>query len=103
MEDEKMYYLMTNPKCNEIHIFEMKFIRIDDNKRIYGFYQKTNKLERYKCICKAYEHTEMEDIKNIPENKVLSNEYDMRKLCAEIGRPICGTCISSLYGTFPTH
>ena len=94
---------MTNPKCNEIHIFEMKFIRIDDNKRIYGFYQKTDKLERYKCICKAYEHTEMENIKNIPENKVLSNEYDMRKLCAEIGRPICGTCISSLYGTFPTH
>ena len=99
--DEKMYYLMKNSESNEIHIFEMRFIGIDDNKRIYDFYQKPDKLERYKCICKAYEHIEMENIKNIPENKLLSNECDMRKLCAKIGRPVCGTCISSLYGTFP--
>ena len=32
-----------------------------------------------------------------------SSKDDMRKLCTEIGRHVCGTCISSLYGTFPTH
>jgi hypothetical protein len=101
MEDEKMYYLMTNPKCNEIHIFEMKFIRIDNNKKIYGFYQKPDKLERYKCICKAYEYTRMAKITTISKSKLLGNEIDIRKECAEIGRPVCGICISSLYGTFP--
>ena len=95
---------MKNPECNEIHIFEMKYIETrEDGLRIYDFYKKSDSLERYKCICKAFEHTKMEKIKNIPENELLSNEYDMRKLCAKIGRPVCGTCISSLYGTFPTH
>ena len=99
--EERMYYLMKNPECNEIHIFEMKFIRIEDNDRIYDFYPKSDKLERYKCICKAFEHTRMAKITNISKSKLLGNEIDIRKECAEIGRPVCGTCISSLYGTFP--
>jgi hypothetical protein len=99
--DEKMYYLMKNSESNEIHIFEMRFIGIDDNKRIYDFYQKPDKLERYKCICKAYEYTRMAKITTISKSKLLGNEIDIRKECAEIGRPVCGICISSLYGTFP--
>ena len=67
--EEKMYYLMKNPECNEIPIFEMKFIRIEDNDRIYDFYLKSDKLERYKCICKALEHTRMEQITNTSNSK----------------------------------
>ena len=43
----------------------------------------------------------MAKITNISKSKLLGNEIDILKECAEIGRPICGTCISSLYGTFP--
>lgn len=42
----------------------------------------------------------MAKITNISKSKLLGNEIDIRKECAEIGRPVCGTCISSLYGTF---
>ena len=44
----------------------MKYIETrEDGLRIYDFYKKSDSLERYKCICKAFEHTKMEKITQI--------------------------------------
>ena len=47
-----------------------------------------------KSICQRTEKTESE--KNIFSWK---DEKEARKLCAEIGRKVCGTCVSHLYLT----
>lgn len=97
---QSMYLLMKNPNSQykELHIFEMKFIRVDEKGRsIYDFYPHSDKEERYKCQCKALEHGYLKYYE--PQPKVY-NENDIREKCAKIGRQVCGRCISTLYGDY---
>lgn len=100
MNKETMYILMknSNSPVDELHIFEMKFVRVDEHGRdIYTFYPKSDSKERYKCLCKALEVT---DVDCYDRNKNVHNENDIRRIAASIGRQVCGRCISTLYGDF---
>lgn len=39
----------------------------------------------------------MAKITNISKSKLLGNEIDIRKECAEIGRPVCGGLVYLLF------
>lgn len=100
MNKETMYILMKNSNSlvDELHIFEMKFVRVDEKgKPKYTFFPKTDQKERYKCLCKALENDEV-DYYTVAH--YVYNEKDMRTKCANIGRQVCGVCISTLYGDF---
>ena len=74
----ELYYLMknANKQNNELHIFAG---------------------ESDKCICKKLN---LADTVEIEDSDRIVNESEMRKICAEKGRMVCGTCIASLYGNF---
>ena len=73
----ELYYLMKNAKQNdELHIFAG---------------------ESDKSICKKLN---LADTVEIEDSDKIIDENKMRKLCAEKGRKVCGTCIASLYGNF---
>jgi len=99
MNKETMYILMknSNSPVDELHIFEMRFLRInEEGRKEYCFYPKSDPQERYKCLCKALEVYDVEYCKK----KTLHNEDEIRMICANIGRQVCGRCISTLYGDF---
>lgn len=97
--EKKMYCLMKNPnnENEELHIFEMKFHHFEGNEPIYYFYPKSDKDEKYKCICKKFQYDILEETK---ESNEVYDEIGMRELCAKRGRQVCGICIASLYGNF---
>lgn len=86
-----------NSKNEEYHIFEVKLVQILGRNKTYSFYRKPD--PRYDCICKAMNCDEAEKIEK-ERLEEFYNEKDMRQKCAEIGRQVCGICVSSLYGTF---
>ena len=94
---------MKNPNSSteEFHIFEMK---LESNGK-YNFYPNTDPEKRCYCICKALHWKDAETefiLKNIGlKFNNPCGEIKIREICAKIGRQVCGTCISSLYGNFP--
>lgn len=75
--EKDLYYLMENPDSpnKELHIFK-------------------NKEDEYFC-----EKLSIHDARkiNVSEPKT---EREMRFLCADIGKKVCGICIAELYGDY---
>lgn len=74
----EFYYLMQNRnnRSNELHIFAG---------------------ESDISICKKLN---IKDATDIQDSDKIVDENEMRELCCEKGRQVCGTCVSSLYGNF---
>jgi len=78
-----LYSLIQNKETSEVHIFKSE---IDNNGKC--------KLSEKESICEGVSYSK--------EDKVLDtclDEYSARMKCAELGRKVCGTCVSSLYKT----
>ena len=91
MAKEKLYGILKNVNVEneELHIIEVEIDKYDNNRKpIYVAVTE-------KCICKRLKHNEGRFLE-----KSVGNEVDMRYLCAERGRQVCGTCVSNLYGNF---
>lgn len=75
--EEDLYYLMRNPSSpnGELHIF-----RNDEDK----------------CFCEKL------SIRNAQRTNAseLKAEREMRFLCADIGKKVCGICVAELYGDY---
>lgn len=78
-----VYTLKRKRDTEELHLFKGKMIGdkecTSENKSICGMMDKS------------------ESSRNIFACK---NESEARKLCAEIGRTVCGVCVSHLYASF---
>lgn len=75
--EKDLYYLMENPDSpnKELHIF---------------------KNEEDECFCEKLSIYDARKI-NVSEPKT---EREMRFLCADIGKKVCGICIAELYGDY---
>lgn len=76
-------YTLKKKDTDEYHIFEGDMYDNDNE-------CTSNKIS----ICE--EMSKSESLKNIFACK---NEEEARKMCAEYGRKVCGTCVSHLYKT----
>lgn len=82
---EKVVYTLKKRKdTEELHLF--RAIPTSDNKQC-----TPNKIS----ICKKMDKDESSG--NI---FTCASENDARKKCAEIGRPVCGICVSTLYTSY---
>lgn len=90
MAKEKLYDIIKNVNVEneELHIIEVEIDDYDND----GNPKYVVSTE--KCICKRLGYNEG------GLEKSVGNEVDMRYLCAERGRQVCGTCVSNLYGNF---
>ena len=91
ISSEKPYGLVQNIKTGEIHIFKWH------NSENGDFSNKAD------CICNyEFENNEYKiyefNTNGIPINKMFEEE-EVRFICSKIGKGVCGTCISSFYGT----
>jgi len=86
MPKSKAYTFKTKNDTHEIHIHEGDFTD-----------SPTRCNSNEKSICK--ESDKATSTNNIPFGICL-NEDEARKRAAEIGRGVCGTCVSHLYTTY---
>lgn len=80
---KKVYTLREKENTDELHLFEGE-MKPDGgctaNRESVCTEMSYNEGSRNKFACK--------------------DEHDARKMCAEIGRAVCGTCVSHLYATY---
>ena len=81
---DKVYSLKRKKDTEELHLFEA-IMAVD----------KKNCTPNTKSICKEMLTTESDQ-----NNFTCLYEADARKKCADIGRPVCGTCVSHLYESY---
>lgn len=77
----KAYTLKKKQETKELHLFEGDMTTTGCNSKSTSICEKMKKLESEKNIFTCF------------------NEGEARKKCAEIGRDVCGICVSHLYST----
>lgn len=83
-QDEVAYSFFRYANTEEVHVFEGKFT-------------PANCTAKFACICAKIEDRRKEEMEVV---ETCLNEYDARLYAANLGREVCGICISSLYATF---
>lgn len=79
----KAYSFIKSAKTEEIHIFEGDFTTNGCN-------------AENKCICKKVQQSEGAWI----DGSICLEQQQAREKAANIGRPVCGDCVSHLYTTY---
>lgn len=78
------YSLLRYKDTNEIHIFK-------------GQFTEKSCTAQYTSICKKVTDRRNEDIENV---KTCLDEDEARQVAADIGRDVCGICVSHLYSNY---
>ncbi len=93
--ENNTYHIVKNKKTKQYHIYTNQTI----NNSTLVDYLKSRM--NYKMICNP-ENTEhsIQLYFNEIDAFLTLNEKQTREKCADLGRVICGTCISHLYGNF---
>jgi hypothetical protein len=78
------YSLLRYKDTNEIHIFK-------------GHFTEKSCTAQYSSICKKVTDWRNEEIENV---KTCLDEDETRHIAADIGRDVCGICVSHLYSNY---
>lgn len=79
---------------------EYSILEKHDTGEYHIFYSETkadeNCYPKFSSIC-----NKMNSSERGPDVKLIcGNDDDARRVAAQIGRPVCGTCVSHLYATY---
>lgn len=93
---QKYYALVQNIESDEYHIREYEK-KLDLTDKKYKFYPTSNKLQCGEEVISKYTKPISFDVGETKRRYFIGEE--MRHICAEIGRQVCGQCVSTLYAS----